>query len=120
MGIGNPHCVVFVPRVDDIDIEKIGPLFENAEVFPERINTEFIRVVNKTTIKMRVYERANGETFACGACAAAIAACENGLCEKGEDITVKVRGGDLIVNYTDERVTLLGDTKLVFTGECEY
>lgn len=122
VGIGNPHCVVFVPRVDDIDIEKIGPLFENAEVFPERINTEFIRVVNKTTIKMRVYERANGETFACGtgACAAAIAACENGLCEKGEDITVKVRGGDLIVNYTDERVTLLGDTKLVFTGECEY
>ena len=122
VGIGNPHCVVFVPRVDDVDIEKIGPLFENAEVFPERINTEFIRVVNKTTIKMRVYERANGETFACGtgACAAAIAACENGLCEKGEDITVKVRGGDLIVNYTDERVKLLGDTKLVFTGECEY
>lgn len=103
-------------------LKKLDHLFENAEVFPERINTEFIRVVNKTTIKMRVYERANGETFACGtgACAAAIAACENGLCEKGEDITVKVRGGDLIVNYTDDRVTLLGDTKLVFTGECEY
>ena len=105
-----------------MDIETLGPLFENAPIFPERINTEFIRVVNANTIKMRVYERGNGETIACGtgACAAAIAACENGLCAKGEDITVKVKGGDLIVNYTDERVILTGDTKLVFTGELEY
>ncbi len=122
VGIGNPHCVVFVPKVDSVDIEKVGPAFENAPIFPERINTEFVRVVNENTIKMRVFERGNGETFACGtgACAAAIAAVENGFCRKGEDITVKVRGGDLIVNYTDERVLLTGDAKLVFTGEFEY
>ncbi len=122
VGIGNPHCVVFVPRVDEVDIERLGPIFENAPIFPERINTEFIRVVNPTIIKMRVYERGNGETIACGtgACAAAIAACENGLCKKGEDITVKLKGGDLIVNYTDERVILTGDTKLVYTGQIEY
>lgn len=71
---------------------------------------------------MRVYERGNGETYACGtgACAAAIAACENGLLKKGTDITVKVKGGDLTVNYTDEKVTLLGDAKLVFNGEIKY
>ena len=122
VGIGNPHCVVFVPRVDEVDIEKIGPFFENADIFPERINTEFVRVVDKTTLKMRVYERGNGETYACGtgACAAAIAACENGLLKKGTDITVKVKGGDLTVNYTDEKVTLLGDAKLVFNGEIKY
>ena len=71
---------------------------------------------------MRVWERGNGETQACGtgACAAAIAAVENGFCSKGADITVKLRGGDLIVNYTDEAVTLTGDCNLVFTGEIEY
>ncbi|HXK78195.1 MAG TPA: diaminopimelate epimerase, partial [Oscillospiraceae bacterium] len=122
VSMGNPHCVVFVPRVDEVDIEAVGPDFENADIFPERVNTEFIRVVNKNTIKMRVYERGNGETWACGtgACAAVVAACENGCCSKGEDITVKVRGGDLIVNYSDEGVTLAGDTKLVYEGVTEY
>ena len=106
--VGNPHCVVFVDNVDKIDLQKIGPMFENADIFPERINTEFVRVVNSTTLKMRVWERGNGETQACGtgACAAAICAVENGFCNKGENITVKVKGGDLIVNYTDEKVTL--------------
>ncbi len=120
--IGNPHCVVFCDRVDGVDIENIGPQFEHAEYFPERINTEFIRVVNANTIKMRVYERGNGETWACGtgACAAVIAAVENGKISKGRDITVKVRGGDLIVNYTDDEVTLTGDAILVYEGELEY
>ncbi|MBE6954422.1 MAG: carbamoyl-phosphate synthase large subunit [Ruminococcaceae bacterium] len=120
--IGNPHCVVFCDRVDGVDIETIGPLFEHAEYFPERINTEFIRVVNGSTVKMRVYERGNGETWACGtgACAAVIAAVENGKLSKGRDITVKVRGGDLIVNYTDEEVTLTGDAILVYEGTLEY
>lgn len=119
---GNPHCVVFADRVDNIDIERIGPMFENAEIFPERINTEFIRVVNPTTIKMRVWERGNGETYACGtgACAAVVAATENGCCKKGADITVKVKGGDLIVNYTDDGVTVTGDVKTVFKGNTEY
>ena len=120
--MGNPHCVVFCPRVDAVDIDFIGPRFEHAPYFPERINTEFIRVVNPNTIKMRVWERGSGETLACGtgACAAVVAAVANGLCSKGSDVTVRVRGGDLVVNYTDERVTLTGDAKLVFTGEVEY
>ena len=120
--MGNGHCVVFCDNVDTLDIDLIGPHFENSPIFPQRINTEFIRVVNNSTIRMRVYERGNGETIACGtgACAAVIAATENGFCEKGKDITVKVNGGDLIVNYTDERITLAGDAHLIYTGELEY
>ena len=120
--IGNPHCVVFCDRVDPIDLSVVGPQFEYAEFFPDRINTEFVRVVNDTTLKVRVYERGNGETMACGtgACAAVIAACENGYCRRGEDITVKLPGGDLIVNYTEERVTLSGNTALVFKGMYQY
>ncbi|MDE5964072.1 MAG: diaminopimelate epimerase [Eubacterium sp.] len=120
--VGNAHCVVFVDNVDKVDVPKIGPQFETASIFPERINTEFVRVVNSNTLKMRVWERGNGETLACGtgACAAVICAVENGYCKKGENITVKVRGGDLIVNYTDEKVTLTGDCNLVYTGEIEY
>ena len=64
--VGNPHCVVFVDNVDRIDIESIGPQFETAPIFPERVNTEFVRVVNSKTLKMRVWERGNGETQACG------------------------------------------------------
>ena len=120
--MGNPHCVVFRDRVDAVDIDFIGPRFEHAPYFPERVNTEFIRVVNPSTIKMRVWERGSGETMACGtgACAAVVAAVANGLCEKGRDITVRVKGGELIVHYTDEGVTLTGDARLVFTGEIEY
>lgn len=122
VSVGNPHAVIFVENVDKVDIETIGPKFENAEIFPERVNTEFVRVINNNTIKMRVWERGNGETMACGtgACAAVVAAVENGYCNKGEDITVKVRGGDLIVNYTDMGITLSGDCNLVYKGEIEY
>ena len=121
VSMGNPHCVVFTDYVDGVNVKGIGPLFENAPEFPERINTEFIRVVNPNTIKMRVYERGNGETPACGtgACAAVVAAVENGFCKKGEDVTVKLRGGDLIVNYTDEKVILIGNAELVYQGYME-
>jgi len=121
VSMGNPHCVVFTDYVDGVDVKGIGPLFENAPEFPERINTEFVRVVNPNTIKMRVYERGNGETPACGtgACAAVVAAVENGFCKKGEDVTVKLRGGDLIVNYTDEKVILIGNAELVYQGYME-
>ena len=120
--MGNPHCVVFCPRVDGVDVEHVGPQFEHAPYFPDRINTEFIRVVNPNTIKMRVWERGSGETLACGtgACAAVVAATATGQCAKGCDVTVRVRGGDLIVNYTDEHVTLTGDAKLVYIGEAQY
>ena len=120
--MGNPHCVVFCPRVDGVDVEHVGPQFEHAPYFPDRVNTEFIRVVNKNTIKMRVWERGSGETLACGsgACAAVVAAVAGGHCSKGSDVTVKVRGGDLVVNYTDDKVTLTGDAKLVYMGQAEY
>ncbi|MPM96985.1 Diaminopimelate epimerase [bioreactor metagenome] len=122
VSVGNPHCVVFVNHVDSFDVEGVGKMFEINPIFPERVNTEFVRVVNESTIKMRVWERGNGETWACGtgACAAVVAAVENGLCKKGEDITVKVRGGDLIVNYTDERVLLTGNAVLIYEGVTEY
>ena len=120
--MGNPHCVVFCDRVDGVDISAAGPQFENAPIFPQRINTEFIRVVNRRTIKMRVWERGSGETMACGtgACAAVAAAVENGLCDEGQDISVRCKGGELIVRYTPEGVTLTGDTRLVYTGETEF
>jgi len=121
VNMGNPHCVVFVARVDQMDIPALGPLFENDPLFPERVNTEFVRVVNRSTLKMRVWERGNGETLACGtgACAAVVAAVENGFCCKGEDVTVKVRGGELVVNYTDEAVYLTGNANLVYNGTVE-
>ncbi|MGM9680035.1 MAG: carbamoyl-phosphate synthase large subunit [Eubacteriales bacterium] len=122
VSVGNPHCVVLSKRVDGVDVERVGPLFENAPIFPERTNTEFIRIVNPVTIKMRVWERGNGETLACGtgACAAVVAAVENGFCKKGVDITVKVRGGDLIVNYTDDGISLTGGADLVYEGQLDY
>ena len=100
---------------------EIGPHFEHFEKFPERINTEFIEVLDKHTLKMRVWERGSGETMACGtgACASAVAACLNGYCRKGEDITVKLRGGDLIINYTDDGVQMTGSADTVFTGIVE-
>ena len=122
VSMGNPHFVTFVDDVDSLDLEKLGPLFEHHKLFPEGVNTEFVQVIDKNTVKFRVWERGSGETMACGtgACAAAVAAVLNGFCEKGSDITVKVRGGDLIVNYTDERVILTGDAKLVYNGVTEF
>ena len=122
VSMGNPHCVVFVKRVDAIDIGHVGPQFEHAGAFPARVNTEFVRVVNRRTLKMRVWERGNGETAACGtgACAAVVAAVENGHCDKDADITVKVRGGDLVVRYTDDAVYLTGNASLVYEGVVEY
>jgi len=122
VNVGNPHCVVFSDGIDGLDLEKIGPQFEYADIFKKRVNTEFVRVVNRTNLRVRVWERGNGETLACGtgACAAVIAAVENGYCDKGADITVKLLGGDLTVNYTDDRVLLTGNAVMVFEGEFEY
>ncbi|WP_409969980.1 carbamoyl-phosphate synthase large subunit [Bengtsoniella intestinalis] len=120
--LGNPHCVVECNLVDGVDVAGIGPMFENAPYFPQRTNTEFIRVVNPHTIKMRVWERGSGETLACGtgACAAVVAAVTNGKCEKDTDITVKVAGGDLLVRYSGDSVSLTGDAKQVFEGSARY
>ncbi|MDD4688764.1 MAG: diaminopimelate epimerase [Eubacteriales bacterium] len=119
VSMGNPHCVVFVDSVDEFDVAKIGPMFENSPLFPERVNTEFIKMIDDHTIKMRVWERGSGETWACGtgACAAVVAACENGFCKKNEDITVKLRGGDLVIRYNDDKtVYMTGNAIIAFEG----
>ncbi len=122
VAVGNPHCVVFCDAIDALELDKIGPMFEFSPAFPERINTEFVRVVNKNTLRMRVWERGSGETLACGtgACAAVIAACEAGYCGKGSDVTVSLLGGEMTVNYTDSGVSLLGDATEVYRGSFEY
>ena len=122
LSVGNPHCVVFCDSVDTLDLETIGPKFEHAEIFPERVNTEFVRVVSRTALRMRVWERGNGATMACGtgACAAVVAAVENGFCDKGTDVKVTLPGGEMVVNYSDEKVTLTGGATEVFSGTFEY
>ncbi|MDP4120281.1 MAG: carbamoyl-phosphate synthase large subunit [Bacillota bacterium] len=118
VSVGNPHCVVFTKSVETLDIDAIGPIFEENELFPERINAEFAQMLDDRTIKMRVWERGSGETWACGtgACAVAVAAVENGFCKKDIDIKVKLVGGDLIVRYTDETVYLTGNAENLFDG----
>ena len=122
VSVGNPHCVVFTDAIDSIDLPTVGPRYECAPCFPERVNTEFVRVINKTTLRLRVWERGSGETLACGtgACAAVAAAVRTGRCVPGRDILVKLPGGDLIVRDTDGQMTLTGDTVLVFEGSFSY
>ena len=119
VSMGNPHCVVFADP-DATDVETLGRKFENDEIFPERVNTEFIKKIGKNALQMRVWERGSGETMACGtgACAAAAAACACGVCEYGQDVLVKLRGGDLIINI-GETVYMTGEAVTVFTGEVE-
>lgn len=127
VSMGNPHCVVFGDDWDALDpdrfnISAIGPRFENDPIFPERVNTEFAVVSRENKqIRMRVWERGSGETWACGtgACATAVAAVECGYFEKGEDITLKLRGGDLIINYTDDAVFMTGPAEVAFCGTVE-
>lgn len=121
VSMGNPHCVVFVDHVDTFPLESVGQQFEWHPLFPEGVNTEFVKVIDRHTLKMRVWERGSGETLACGtgACATAVAAVLNGYCDKNEDITVKLRGGDLIIRYTDDTVWMTGAAETVFTGEVE-
>lgn len=123
VSMGNPHAVTFVDDVDGTEIEKIGPLFEFDPMFPERVNTEFAEIIDKNTIKMRVWERGSGETYACGtgACATAVAAILNGYCDYGSPITVKLIGGNLeIVVSRDMSVMMTGGATKVYEGVYEY
>ena len=99
-----------------------GPQFEYADIFPERVNTEFARVINKNTLRLRVWERGNGETLACGtgACAAVAAAVKLGLLPAEKHIDVKLPGGTLSVVYTQDRVLLAGEAVLIFEGDVIY
>lgn len=118
VSMGNPHCVIFTSGIDDMELEKIGRRFECHEIFPERVNTEFVEVISDKELKMRVWERGSGETWACGTgtCATVAAAVKNGICKAGEDILVHLRGGDLVINYTDERVLMTGEAVEAFRG----
>ena len=121
VSMGNPHCVTFVSDLDSLDLQGIGKKFEFCELFPERINTEFVKAIAKNEIAMRVWERGSGETLACGtgACAAAVASVLNGYCEIDQDILVHLRGGDLIVRYTNDAVFMTGGAEFAFSGEIE-
>lgn len=123
VSMGNPHCVIFTDKnVDDFELEKIGPSYENHPLFPERINTEFANVIDGNTVKMRVWERGSGETWACGtgACATAVAACLNGHCKRDEEIRLMLRGGDLFITYkSDGTVLMRGPATTVFRGEID-
>ena len=122
VNVGNPHCVIFMDAIDALDISDLGPKYEFAPIFPERANIEWVRVINRSALRLRVWERGSGETLACGtgACAAAAAAVRLGLCDEGRDINVKLPGGDLTVNVKNDRITLTGNAVMVFEGEFEY
>lgn len=122
VSMGNPHAVWFTNGIDALNLEAIGPKFENHPLFPNRVNTEFVEVVDETTLRMRVWERGSGETFACGtgACATVVAAVLNGYCKADSEVLVHLRGGDLRITYqSDQTVRMTGPATHVFDGEIE-
>lgn len=120
VSMGNPHCIVFMDHIDELDLTKIGPSFERHEWFPDRINTEFVEVIDRKTIKMRVWERGSGETISCGTgtCAATVASVLNGYCDWDIEIEVRIRGGVLYDTYLKNgEVLMKGPATEVFQGE---
>ena len=120
VSMGNPHAVIFIGcDVREFPLEEIGPKFENHERFPNRVNTEFVRVIDRHTAEMRVWERGSGETLACGtgACAVAVACVLNGLTE--DEVTVRLLGGALQISWDREKDTvyMTGPAEVVFDGE---
>ena len=117
VSMGNPHCVLYLDDPDSLDLEKLGPRFEHHPFFPKRVNTEFIKVLGPAEIRMRVWERGAGETWACGtgACAAAVAGALTG--NSGRKVTVHLRGGDLLIEWRENnRVYMTGGAEEVFQG----
>ena len=120
VSMGNPHCITFVDDVDAVPLTEIGPLFENHEVFPARINTEFVQIVRPDFLKMKVWERGAGPTLACGTgtCALVVAAVLNGKCQR--QVTVELPGGNLEIDWADNnRVYMTGPATLVFGGDVD-
>lgn len=121
VSMGNPHVIVYMNDVKNLKIEEVGPYFEKSSVFPESVNTEFVRVIDRNTVEMRVWERGSGETLACGtgACAVAVACVLNGYTE--EQVTVKLLGGDLKIFWDTEAnlVYMTGPAEVVFDGEIQ-
>ena len=123
VSMGNPHAIVYMDDVDHLDIEKIGPAFENHITFPDRVNTEFVKVLDEHTLQMRVWERGSGETLACGtgACAVTVASVLNGLVDETQPVTVKLLGGDLEIFWdrSENLVYMTGPVTTVFDGEID-
>ena len=122
ISVGNPHCVTVVEDVDSLKLEAIGPAFEHHANFPERINTEFVQVVDATHLKMRVWERGSGETWACGTgtCATVAALTELGICPAGQDIHVQLRGGELTIRVLPgKKLLMTGSAVTVYEGVTE-
>ncbi len=121
VSMGNPHAITYIDDVKGLEIEKIGPKFENHEMFPDRVNTEFVHVIDRKTVEMRVWERGSGETLACGtgACAVAVSSILNGLTE--DEVTVKLLGGDLKIfwDQKENTVYMTGSATTVFDGEID-
>ena len=119
VSMGNPHCVVFVDDVKNFPLEKVGPLFEHHNVFPNRVNAEFVEIISRKKVKMRVWERGTGETLACGTgcCATAVACILNGHTDN--EIIVEVLGGELKIKWDQEanKVYMTGPAKVVYDGE---
>ena len=120
VSMGNPHAVIFGPDPDTLDVHRIGAYFETHPAFPARANIEFAEVLSRTHMKVRVWERGSGETMACGtgACAAAVAAIEAGLCDPDTGISVDMPGGTLTIERTGGRVYLSGPAEFVYEGSC--
>lgn len=122
VSVGNPHAVCFVEDVDRLELERIGPMCEKHPFFPEQVNTEFVQVLNSTTLKFRVWERGSGETLACGtgisaACAVAV---RKGICPADTPITVHARGGTLVITVTKNGITMEGPAEISYRGVVEY
>ncbi len=123
VSMGNPHAVTFLEEIDSLPLEVMGPKFEHHELFPDRVNTEFVRVIDAHTLQMRVWERGSGETFACGtgACATVVAAVLNGICPSDEEITVRLVGGELRILCTkDLHVFMSGAAQKIYDGVYLY
>ena len=120
LSMGNPHAVTFVDDVDNFDVDKYGAILESNEAFPKRANIEFVEVVDKNSLKMRVFERGSGETFACGTgtCATVVATFLNGKCNR-ENVSVKLLGGILNISWSEEdnNVYMTGPARFVFEGD---
>ncbi len=121
ISVGNPHAVYFMDEIDSLDLEKIGPAFENHERFPDRVNTEFVRIIDQGHIQMRVWERGSGETWACGTGATASAVASILMGRTGNQVDVALRGGHLLIEWNREtnHVFMTGPAVEVFTGEYE-
>ena len=122
VSVGNPHAVFFTDSIENIELEKIGPLIEKNSLFPDGVNAEFVQVISSEIIRMRVWERGSGITMACGtgSCASVAACVKKGLFKANEPVTVVLDGGELKITVSDDGfVTMTGPAETVFEGECD-